>query len=70
MLGKMNLKPSQVTTAGFQAILNVIGQTYNDSWELFEDLERFNPYTWEMLKELKSRFLEIQQKIQNRTIEE
>ena len=35
---------------GFTELLGVIEQTCNDSWDLFKDLQKFNPYTNEMIE--------------------
>ena len=37
---------------GFNELLGVIEQTCNDSWDLFKDLQRYNPYTNEMIDNL------------------
>jgi len=33
-------------------LLGVIEQTCNDSWDLFKDLQKYNPYTNEMIDKL------------------
>ena len=41
-----------MNTMGFNELLGVIEQTCNDSWDLFRDLQKYNPYTNEMIDNL------------------
>ena len=43
---------TQINTLGFNDLLAVIEQTCNDSWDLFRDLQKYNPYTNEMIDNL------------------
>jgi prephenate dehydrogenase len=52
MLGELPLKESPMATRGYRALLEIIRQTCNDSWQLFVDLQKYNPYTGPMRKEL------------------
>jgi len=45
VLADLDLKPTLINTLGYQKLLEIIQQTCNDSWQLFIDLQRFNPYT-------------------------
>ena len=45
----MQLTPLNIATLGYQKILQVMAQTCKDSRKLFLDLERYNPYTKNML---------------------
>lgn len=51
-LNELNLHPSSIATAGYDALQNIIKQTCNDPWQLFLDLQKYNPYTSDMRKEL------------------
>lgn len=53
-LNSLNLKPSRISTTGYQDLLDIVQQTCNDQWQLFVDLQKFNPYTKEMRDELHS----------------
>jgi prephenate dehydrogenase len=44
----LGLKPSEIATLGYKKILEIIEQTCNDPWQLFLDIQRYNPYTKEM----------------------
>jgi prephenate dehydrogenase len=48
VLADMELGSSPMATVGYRKLLEIIEQTCNDSWQLFQDLQRFNPYTAEM----------------------
>jgi prephenate dehydrogenase len=48
VLSKLELQATPIDTRGFKVLLSLIEQTCNDSWELFHDLQTYNPYTGEM----------------------
>ena len=48
VLGNLGLVQSEISTLGYQKLLDIIEQTCNDPMQLFLDLQRFNPYTGEM----------------------
>jgi prephenate dehydrogenase len=52
VLADLGLKESSIATLGYKKILEVMEQTCNDPWQLFLDLQRFNPYTEEMRRKL------------------
>lgn len=52
VLDAMRLEAGPVSTTGFRALLEVRNQTCNDTWELFSDLQSYNPYTSEMRRDL------------------
>ncbi len=52
VLDGMQLEAGPVATTGFRALLEVRNQTCNDTWELFRDLQAYNPYTTEMRRDL------------------
>jgi prephenate dehydrogenase len=45
--------PSPIGTVGYRGLLEIVGQTCNDPWQLFLDLQRFNPHTREMRERLR-----------------
>ena len=62
VLADLQLAPSEIATVGYERLLQVIEQTCNDPFQLFIDLQRYNPYTDDMRKELQSslnRLLEL-----------
>jgi prephenate dehydrogenase len=45
VLADLGLARSQIGTVGYHKLLEIIEQTCNDPWQLFLDLQRYNPYT-------------------------
>ena len=52
VLNEAGVVSTQINTLGFNDLLAVIEQTCNDSWDLFQDLQKYNPYTSEMIYNL------------------
>jgi len=52
VLDEAGVRSTQINTFGFNELLGVIEQTCNDSWDLFKDLQKYNPYTNEMIDNL------------------
>ena len=52
ILNEAGIVSTQINTLGFNDLLGVIEQTCNDSWDLFKDLQRYNPYTNDMIDNL------------------
>lgn len=48
LLEKFNFKPTKIDSLGAKKLQEVIEQTCNDTWQLFCDLQNFNPYTRSM----------------------
>lgn len=48
VLDDLGLKPSTISTIGYSKLLEIIEQTCNDPWQLFLDLQHYNPYTADM----------------------
>jgi len=54
VLGELRLNPSMIGTAAYRDLLEIVRQTCNDPWDLFVDLQRFNPHTAAMRSRLRS----------------
>jgi prephenate dehydrogenase len=52
VLAELDLEPSRIASLGYRKLLEIIEQTCNDSWQLFYDLQQYNPYTREMRERL------------------
>jgi len=52
VLSDLHLKPSRIDTLGYRKLLEIIEQTCNDNWQLFVDLQKYNPYTNKMREDL------------------
>lgn len=63
VLKEAGVDSTEIDTLGFRELLGVIDQTCNDSWELFDDLQNYNPYTLPMIEKLESSIRTIRAKI-------
>ena len=63
VLFDLGLKPSAIATKGYEKLLEIIEQTCNDPFQLFLDLQRFNPYTEQMREHLHSSLQKIQNQL-------
>ncbi len=52
VLQRLDLKESEIATAGYKALLKIVEQTCNDPLQLFMDLQHYNSYTHEMRSSL------------------
>ena len=52
VLNESGVRSTDINTLGFNELLGVIEQTCHDSWALFKDLQKFNPYTNELIDNL------------------
>ena len=43
-LAEFGATPLDIDTEGYKRLLHVLGVVKNDSWQLFEDMHRYNPY--------------------------
>ena len=53
MLKEYGIRKTTIDTQGFRDLLDLVDQTCNDTWELYTDLQLYNPYTDEMIDKLK-----------------
>ena len=53
MLKEFGIRKTTIDTQGFRDLLDLVDQTCNDTWELYKDLQLYNPYTAEMIEKLK-----------------
>ncbi|NNK93823.1 MAG: prephenate dehydrogenase/arogenate dehydrogenase family protein [Desulfobacterales bacterium] len=59
LLADLELAPTRTDTLGYEMLLKVMGQTCNDSWQLFLDLQSYNPYTQKMREDLNKSIAKI-----------
>lgn len=52
VLADLDIRESAIGTLGYHKLLEVMEQTCNDPYQLFVDLQRYNPYTSQMRAEL------------------
>lgn len=65
VLADLQLKPTPIDTHGYQLLLHIIEQTCNDSRQLFLDLQNFNPYADQVLRELDASIARINSALKN-----
>ncbi len=53
MLKEYGIRKTSIDTQGFRDLLDLVDQTCNDTWELYTDLQLYNPYTDDMIDKLK-----------------
>jgi prephenate dehydrogenase len=54
VLRELELEETPIDTQGFKILRSLIDQTCNDSWELFRDLQLYNPYTRDMRERMEA----------------
>jgi len=59
LLDAYGLKPTQIDSLGTKKLLEVKEQTCNDTWQLFTNLQHYNPYTRTMRIKLGSKYDEL-----------
>lgn len=70
VLDQMTIAPTPIDTKGFQVLRGVVTQTCNDSWELFHDLQHYNPYTQAMRLQLESALWVVYEKLLPQRVDE
>lgn len=55
----LRLLPTPIDTLGYRTLLDVTAQTCRDSWQLFIDLQKYNPYAKRMREDLKTSIRKI-----------
>ena len=63
VLDDMGLKPHPIATRGYQRLLDLVQQTCNDPFQLFLDMQNFNPHTAAMRADLKRSFERISSRL-------
>lgn len=63
VIEEAGFKPTQIDTLGFTRLLQVAEQTCQDSWELFCDLQNYNPYSTGMIEQLDDALKKVHQKL-------
>lgn len=63
LLKSYGLKPSKIDSLGTKKLLEVMDQTIHDTWQLFENLQHYNPYTKKMRVKLGEKYDELYNKL-------
>ena len=62
-LAEFGATPLDVDTEGYQRLLHVLGVVENDTWQLFEDMNTYNPYAAESRSEFMAAVERIHQRL-------
>lgn len=62
LLEEYGFTPSDIDSVGATKLKEIMDQVCNDTWELYLDLERYNPYTKEMVLKLDRAFEKLHKK--------
>jgi prephenate dehydrogenase len=62
-LQALDLHPQEIATPDFKALLNIHSMVANDTWQLFLDMHRYNPYVKAIRQKLIDELTQIDYKI-------
>lgn len=62
-LAALDLKPQDIATPDFQALLNINTMVVNDTWRLFLDMHQYNPYAKHIRKKFIHQLTKLDQAI-------
>jgi prephenate dehydrogenase len=63
VLSDMGLKEHPIATQGYRKLLEIVAQTCNDPFQLFLDLQTYNPYTPAMRQDLQRSLDHVQEQL-------
>lgn len=64
-LAALEIHPQEIATPDFQALLNINKMVVNDTWQLFLDMHRYNPFTKRIRKKLIQKLMELDGEVDN-----
>ena len=59
-LAKLSLGAQEISTPDYESLLNISSLVNNDSWQLFFDMQRYNPYAQQMRLALRASLDELE----------
>jgi prephenate dehydrogenase len=62
-LAGMGVQPQEIDTEGYKRLLRILEVVENDSWQLFEDMQRYNPYAQEIRESYAETMRAIEKKL-------
>lgn len=63
----LDLHQQELATPDFQALLNMNNMVTNDTWQLFLDMQQYNPYVKEMRQKLINQLITLDEKIEEKS---
>jgi prephenate dehydrogenase len=64
-LASLNLGKQEISTPDYESLLNISSLVNNDTWQLFFDMQRYNPYAAEMRRTLRKGLDDLEARISN-----
>ncbi|MBT7609519.1 MAG: prephenate dehydrogenase/arogenate dehydrogenase family protein [Bacteriovoracaceae bacterium] len=64
-LMELGAKDLNIDTKGYRRLMKILGTVENDSWQLFQDMNSYNPYADETRKEFIEALLTIDKKVRS-----
>lgn len=64
-LAGMGAEPQEIDTEGYRRLLRILEVVENDSWQLFEDMNRYNPYAAEARREFMHAMKAVERRIED-----
>lgn len=64
-LAGMGAKPQEIDTEGYRRLLRILDVVENDSWQLFEDMNRYNPYAAEARRDFMHAMKAVERRIED-----
>jgi prephenate dehydrogenase len=62
-LAGMDARPQEIDTEGYKRLLRILGVVENDTWQLFEDMHRYNRFASEARRKFKEAMQAVEQRI-------
>ncbi|MCF8080563.1 MAG: prephenate dehydrogenase/arogenate dehydrogenase family protein [Desulfobacterales bacterium] len=63
-LSRFGASPRTIDTEGYKRLLHILEVVENDTWQLFSDMNRYNPFAEEVRKRFKKAMGEIERKLE------
>ena len=64
-LSRFGAVPLSIDTEGYKRLLHILGVVENDTWQLFADMNRYNPFADEIREKFKAAMGEVEEKLRN-----
>jgi len=69
LLEELKIEKSEIDSVGTKKLLEIKEQTCNDSWQLFTDLQHYNPYTKQMRLKLGEAYDKLYNKLLSKQVD-
>ncbi len=62
-LEALSARSTEIDTLGYDRLLEVMDLTCNDTWDLFSDIQKYNPYSEKITKQFTEHCLQLQREL-------